>query len=97
MLFRSETIDAETALRIGLVNRVVDAGRASEAALELARMVAQKPPEVVRLGKAAFRRQLGLPVEAAYRFAGEVMVENLLRPEAQEGVAAFLEKRPPRW
>lgn len=97
MLLTGEVIDADTALRIGLVNRVVEAGTAAEAAMEMARAIAAKPPEVVRLGKAAFRRQLGLPLDEAYRFGGRVMAENLLRPEAEEGVAAFLEKRPPRW
>ncbi len=97
MLLTGEVIDAETALRIGLVNRVVEAGGAAEVALALARAIAAKPPEVMRLGKAAFRRQLAMPLADAYRFGGEVMVENLLMPEAEEGVAAFLEKRPPRW
>jgi enoyl-CoA hydratase/carnithine racemase len=51
----------------------------------------------VRLGKDAFYRQLALELGDAYRLASEVMVDNMLREDAREGIAAFLDKRVPRW
>ena len=54
-------------------------------------------PEVVALGKAAFYRQLQMPQPLAYDYAQDVMSMNAAAPDAQEGMKAFLEKRPPKW
>jgi enoyl-CoA hydratase/carnithine racemase len=97
MLLTGEMIDAEAAQRIFLVNRVVPAGAAREQATALARRIAARSALTVRVGKAAFRRQLGCDLEAAYADAAAVMVENLLAHDAAEGIAAFLEKRTPVW
>jgi len=97
MLLTGETISAEHASRIGLVNRVVPAGDEREEALKLARQIAGKSAITVRLGKEAFYRQGEMDLADAYRFASQVMVENMLRNDAAEGISAFLEKRPPRW
>jgi len=97
MLLTGELISAEDALRIGLVNRVVEPGAARAAALQLARKIAAKPAAVVKLGKEAFYRQLELGVADAYRYAGEVMVENMMARDAMEGITAFVEKRTPAW
>jgi len=97
MLLTGETISAEHAARIGLVNRVVPAGDEREEAVKLGRQIAGKSAMTVRLGKEAFYRQSEMGLADAYRFASQVMVENMLRNDAAEGISAFLEKRPPRW
>src|SRR5499433_631824 len=96
MLLTGDMISAEDARRIGLVNHVVEPGRAREEALRLAGKSAEKSSHVVKIGKQAFYRQLEMGVADAYRFTGEVMVENMMARDAEEGIAAFIGKRPPR-
>jgi enoyl-CoA hydratase/carnithine racemase len=97
MLLTGDMITAADALRIGLVNQVVPPGRAREAALALARKIAGKSALTVKIGKEAFYRQLEMPLAAAYDYVSEVMVENMLARDAEEGISAFIEKRPPKW
>jgi enoyl-CoA hydratase/carnithine racemase len=97
MLLTGDFISADDALRIGLVNRVVPAGREVHAALALARKIAGKSSHVVRIGKQAYYRQLEMSLDEAYRYTAEVMVENLMAKDAQEGMSAFIAKRPPKW
>jgi enoyl-CoA hydratase/carnithine racemase len=97
MLLTGDMIPADTALRIGLINHVVEPGAAREEALKLARKIAGKPAATVKLGKQAFYRQLEMGLSDAYRYASEVMVENMMTHDAEEGIAAFIEKRDPRW
>lgn len=97
MLTTGAFIDAERAREAGLVNRVVAPEDLPEATLALAQAVAAKLPEAVRLGKAAFYQQLGLSRSDAYGQAGAVMCENMMLPDTDEGITAFLEKRPPNW
>jgi len=97
MLLTGDLVSAEHALRIGLVNQVAPAGQELDAALAYARKVAAKSPRVVKLGKQAFYRQLELGLADAYRLTADVMVENMLFKDAEEGIAAFIEKRPPTW
>jgi len=97
MLFTGQPIDAEEAARIGLVNRCVpDADLDAETEV-LARALAQKSRAVLTRGKRAFQRQRDLDLERAYAEACEVMASDALTTEASEGIAAFLEKRRPRW
>ncbi|MGE0844822.1 MAG: enoyl-CoA hydratase [Flavobacteriaceae bacterium] len=97
MLLLGETAGARDALRHGLVNRVVAAGGALEAALDWARVIASKSPLTVRTGKEAFYRQLEMPLADAYAMTARVMTENMLARDAEEGIGAFLDKRPPEW
>lgn len=97
MLLTGEPIDAARAQAIGLVNRVVVAGHATEAALELARKIARKSGSVVTIGKRAFYEQAEMDVAAAYALASRVMVENMLARDAAEGIGAFVGKREPVW
>lgn len=97
MLLTGEPIDAATALEWGLVNRVVAAAELREATLSLARRIAEASRVVVGIGKQAFYAQIERDQTEAYAYTKEVMTRNTLAPEAQEGIAAFLEKRPPRW
>lgn len=89
MLLTGEMIDAGTAHRFGLVNRVVAKGEAVEAALQIAALIASKPAATVKIGKEAFYRQREMNLGDAYLYASRVMVENLLIREAEEGIGAF--------
>src|ERR1017187_1461355 len=97
MLLTGNMISAADAHRIGLVNRVVTAGKASEHALELARQIASKSMLTVKLGKQAFYRQRELNLADAYKLTIDVMVDNMLARDAEEGLNAFIEKRDPIW
>jgi enoyl-CoA hydratase/carnithine racemase len=97
MLLTGEAVSAEQAQRIGLVNRVVPAGRERDAALALAREIASKSALTVRIGKEAFYRQLEMNLADAYAYASKAMVENMLARDAEEGIGAFIEKRSPKW
>ena len=97
MLLTGDLTGAEEALRIGLVNRVVAPGTERDEALKLARQIASKSALTVKIGKEAFYRQLEMTLADAYRYTSEVMVENMLARDAEEGIGAFIEKRPPSW
>ena len=97
LLLTAEPISADRALAVGLVNRVVSLEQLDAAVAELAGQIARSSPQIVALGKQAFYRQQSLDEATAYGEAVEIITANALRPEAQEGIAAFLEKRSPRW
>jgi enoyl-CoA hydratase/carnithine racemase len=97
MLLTGEPISAATARDMGLVNRVVNASTERDAAIALAQKVARKSAYTVRIGKAAFYRQAEMSLADAYRYAAEVMTENMMARDAEEGIGAFLEKREPTW
>ena len=97
MLLTGEMIGAEHAERIGLVNRVVPHEELEAATMALALQVASRSAHTVRVGKAAFHKQRGLPLDQAYAHCAAVMTENLLAEDAIEGIDAFLGKRPPVW
>jgi enoyl-CoA hydratase/carnithine racemase len=90
-------LSAPEAAGLGLVNRVVPEGDLETATRALAETIAGKLGPAVAIGKRAFYEQADLPLEAAYAHTGAVMVENMLRADTAEGIAAFLEKRPPPW
>lgn len=97
MLTTGDFIDADRAREIGLINRVVPAEALAEETAALAEQIAAKLGTAVRIGKEAFYNQLHLPLDQAYAYTGAVMVENLLARDTEEGISAFLEKRPPDW
>ena len=97
MLLTGEPISAATARDIGLVNHVVASGTEREAAIALAKKVALKSAYTVKLGKEAFYRQAEMSLAGAYRYAAEVMTENMMARDAEEGIGAFIEKREPKW
>jgi enoyl-CoA hydratase/carnithine racemase len=97
MLLTGEPISAERAREIGLVNRVVPAGTERDAAIALAQEVARKSAHTVKIGKEAFYRQAEMSLADAYRFAAEVMTENMMARDAEEGIGAFIAKREPKW
>jgi enoyl-CoA hydratase/carnithine racemase len=97
MLLTGEAVSAEEARRLGLVNRVVTPADLASETQALARFIASKPSQTLRIGKQAFQHQLELGLSSAYDYVGEVMVQNMLHAEAVEGIGAFLDKRPPKW
>jgi enoyl-CoA hydratase/carnithine racemase len=97
MLLTGDFIEADDALRLGLVNQVVAPDKLEEAFDALLARLLDKPPEVLALGKRAFYRQLEMGLEDAYDFTTKVIVDNALGRDFEEGLAAFLEKRPPVW
>lgn len=97
MLLTGEMVSAPRAREIGLVNRVVAAGQERDAAIALAHQVASKSAHTVRIGKEAFYRQAEMSLSDAYRYASEVMTENMMARDAEEGIGAFIDKRPPTW
>lgn len=97
MLVTGRFVAAEEAQALGLINRVVAPERLAQETEALAATVAAKLGAAVRIGKRAFHDQIALPVEEAYALTGAVMAENMLLDDTDEGIAAFLEKRPPNW
>jgi enoyl-CoA hydratase/carnithine racemase len=97
MLFTGAPISAERALAAGLVNRVVEADQLDAAVKELCDAILATSPQVIGLGKKAFYDQLAVDEPTAYARAVEVITDNATRGDAQEGIRAFLEKRPPTW
>lgn len=97
MLLTGEPVPAARARELGLVNRVVAAGTERDAAIALAQKVALKSAYTIKLGKAAFYRQAEMSLADAYRYAAEVMTENMMARDAEEGIGAFIEKREPNW
>jgi enoyl-CoA hydratase/carnithine racemase len=97
MLLTGAPISAERALALGLINRVVPEGALDGAIEQWTGTIASMSPTAIRLGKRAFYELLELDEAGAYDRAVEVMTANALRPDAREGIAAFLEKRPARW
>jgi enoyl-CoA hydratase/carnithine racemase len=97
MLLTGEPVSAAAARDMGLINRVVTSGAEREAAIALAQKVANKSAYTVKIGKAAFYRQAEMGLADAYRYASEVMTENMMARDAEEGIGAFIEKREPKW
>jgi enoyl-CoA hydratase/carnithine racemase len=97
MLLLGEMIDAATAHRFGLVNRVTAAGGALAEARAMADIIASKSALTVKIGKQAFYSQREMTLDDAYRYASEVMVDNMLARDAEEGIRAFMDKREPTW
>lgn len=97
MLLTGEPVAADEAQRLGLVNKVAPLGCELEAAFALARIVASKSRATIKIGKQAFYRQAEMGLAEAYAYASEVMTENMMTRDANEGICAFIDKRKPEW
>lgn len=97
MLVTGDFISADAARELGLVNRVAAAETLDDEVEALVARIVAKPGVAVAMGKALFYRQIEVGIEAAYEDAGATMALNMMDPCALEGVAAFIEKRPPQW
>jgi enoyl-CoA hydratase/carnithine racemase len=97
MLLTGDMIDAGRAAEIGLVNRVVPAGEELKNAIALAKQIASKSSYTLKIGKQAFYQQAEMGLAAAYAHTSEVMTENMMARDAEEGIGAFIDKRTPTW
>jgi enoyl-CoA hydratase/carnithine racemase len=96
-LLTGEMTSAEDAVRIDLVNSAVAHGDERDSAVALARKISSKSSYVLKIGKAAFYRQAEMGLADAYKYASQVMTENMMARDAEEGMCAFIEKRDPKW
>ncbi len=97
MLTTGEFINTDRARALGLINRAVPEDKLDQASEDLARTIAEKLASAVKIGKQAFYNQLEMGLDAAYDYTRDVMVENMLNRDTEEGISAFIEKRPPEW
>lgn len=97
MLLSGESVTATRAFEMGLVSDVVPTEQLDKACEDLARLIASKSRQAIKIGKEAFYRQLELGIKEAYQYTGEVMIHNMSKDDAAEGIDAFLEKRSPKW
>jgi enoyl-CoA hydratase/carnithine racemase len=97
LLFSGRSFDAREARDIGLVSKVVPDAQLDVEAGRLAAQFAAKSPEVMRLGRAAFMRQNDLDYRRSIADAVEDFCNVVTTEAAQEGIRAFVEKRPPNW
>ncbi|MBU8876889.1 enoyl-CoA hydratase [Reyranella sp. MMS21-HV4-11] len=98
MLFTGTFVDAATAMRDGLVSRVVPAADLDRETKALAERIASQPPQQIASGKAMFRKHMEMNVEQAYAYATDYMAGAIQREDAQAGIDAFVNKRPkPDW
>ena len=97
MLLTGEAIDASAAREIGLVNRVVPEEYLRQVTDQYARNIAKKSAHTLKVGKEAFQQQAEMGLADAYRYTIDVMSENMMAADAEEGIGAFLEHREPNW
>jgi len=97
MLLTGDMISATKAEQIGLINRVVNAVELTKQSMAMATKIASKSSMALATGKRAFYQQRTMNLIDAYQHASKVMVDNMLKQDAQEGINAFIEKRPPSW
>ncbi|TFH86891.1 enoyl-CoA hydratase [Billgrantia azerbaijanica] len=97
MLVSGNFIDADMALEWGLLSAVTDDDDLDAAVADKVEQILSKSPAAVRFGKSMFHPQRQMALADAYDFAGNVMAENMMSPDAGEGIDAFLAKRRPVW
>lgn len=97
MAMTGDPIDAATAAQWGLINKAVPPDQLHTATLDLIQRATRGSAMSKALGKQAFYRQMELPQDQAYAFAVERMATAAMLPDAQESIAAFLEKRVPKY
>ena len=97
MLLIGDLISSNKAAEIGLINEVVEDKILQSFVLEKALKISKKSSMTLKIGKTAFYKQIDMTLSEAYDFASNVMVQNMLKLDAEEGIDAFIEKRPPNW
>ncbi|MDE0208979.1 MAG: enoyl-CoA hydratase [Boseongicola sp.] len=97
MLLTGDMVRAEEAQAMGLVSDVAASNDLTETTMALAGRIAAKSPATLKVGKETFYAQVEMPLPEAYGFAADVMVLNMLEPDALEGIAAFFDRRAPHW
>ena len=97
ILLTGDLISADKAEKIGLINQAVDGALLKKRTLEAAQKISKKSAMTLKIGKEAFYKQIDMTLSEAYDYASNVMVENMLKLDAEEGIGAFIEKRKPKW
>jgi enoyl-CoA hydratase/carnithine racemase len=97
MLLLGEMLNAEKAVEIGLINRAVPKSELTQVTTGIASSITMKSPKTVAIGKRAFYEQAEMSLADAYSYTSKVMAKNMLSEDAEEGIGAFLSKRPPIW
>jgi enoyl-CoA hydratase/carnithine racemase len=97
MLTTGAFIEASRAAELGLINHAVPEAELESRTNDLAQTIASKLAAAVKIGKSAYYRQMEMPLKDAYAYTGDVMVQNMLVRDTEEGIAAFLEKRAPNY
>jgi len=97
MLLTGDFIDADKAKSIGLINNYFSEDELFNKTREMAIKITNKSSQTVKIGKKAFYNQTEMTISDAYKYASEIMIENMMNHDSEEGIAAFLEKRKPNW
>jgi enoyl-CoA hydratase/carnithine racemase len=97
MLLTGDMVSASKAEEIGLINRAVAAEKLTAETMAMAAKIASKSAMTLAVGKHAFYRQSEMSLPDAYNYSSQVMVDNMLKHDAEEGIGAFVEKRTPQW
>ena len=97
MLLTGDFIDADKAKSIGLINNYFSEDELVNKTREIAIKISNKSSQTVKIGKKAFYNQTEMTISDAYKYASEIMIENMMSQDSEEGIAAFLEKRTPNW
>ena len=97
MLLTGELISSDKAAEIGLINESVSNDKLQEYTLDKAIKISKKSAMTLKIGKEAFYKQINMNLLDAYDYASKIMVENMLKLDAEEGINAFIEKRKPQW
>ena len=97
MLLLGEMLNAEKAVEIGLINRAVPKSELTQVTTSIAGSITAKSSKTVAIGKRAFYEQAEMSLADAYSYTSKVMAKNMLSEDAEEGIGAFLSKRPPIW
>lgn len=97
MLLTGLPINAEEALRAGLVSSVVPSEELDKETQRIVNAIKLKSREVVKLGKKFFYQQLPMDLNSAYVAGARVMADNLQLDDGKEGIKSFIEKRKPQW
>ena len=97
MLLNGDLISSKKAAEIGLINEVVNDNDLGSIVLEKALKISKKSAMTLKIGKQAFYNQINMSLSEAYDYASNVMVENMLKIDAEEGIDAFINKRNPNW
>ena len=97
MLLTGDLISATKAEKIGLINKAVDESLLKKETMEAAQKISKKSAITLKIGKEAFYKQIDMTLSEAYDYASDVMVHNMLKLDAEEGINAFINKRTPSW